>query len=207
MHNRQRHIMTESSPPWVAHIQAEKNGSNDDESSPLFGLRSRSEENTISLGNAPAVYAGVLSAYLIIISFLSDGQQHMDFGLSIQVWAAFATMSQIISTVFCAYTWGRLRGNITCELKTEILLLTTAATVFLFKMSLDIYFILEYDRLYDTQSTVIDTFAQRQFDSLFDLINISTVTLLPYASYLFIMNLPGDGKPKPTVPATKMAQQ
>lgn len=139
---------------------------------------------------SPLVFAVLVWLWLIILALMADGQQHMDFGVTIQAYSVLAAISQFVSTVFCAYYWGKLRGNVTHPQKKDILLLSTASAVLFFKLAQDVYFINMYDRLYDTSQTVVDTFAQRQFDSLFNLINVSTVTLVPCLSYFIAVNSP-----------------
>lgn len=143
-------------------------------------------------------YALMICVYLTIIAVMADGQSHLDYGISIDVWATVACISQTISTIYCAYYWGRLRGNTDHPIKAQILILSTVTTVMLFKMAMDIYFIEAYARFHDTQS-LIDTFAQRQFEALFNLINVSTVTVLPYAAYFFVAHYSTGSKFTPPI--------
>lgn len=137
----------------------------------------------------PFYYAPVLVVYITILSFLANGQQHMDWSIPSSTWAILITIGQVITTPLCAYYWKKLRvvNPVVYPLKNEALLMSTSAMLLFFYLSVDIYFITCYAAAYDTLLGH-DTLAQRQFDSFFNLINVSVITSLPYSAYFFVQH-------------------
>lgn len=127
----------------------------------------------------PYYFTIALTIYLAVIGFLSVGQQHMDYGVNISAWAVIVTIAQVLMTFMTAYYWKKL-FYVNRVWKSHILALTTITSVLLFKLSWDIYFILAYAPLYDTQNGS-NTYAQRLFDSFFNTVNIALIVDFPCA--------------------------
>lgn len=182
-------------PAWVQSVQKEQD---------VYDRRSDAHESTrlvdgqsvkkgalplavISSIYSPVVFTLIVASYISLISFIANGQQHMDWGINIAFWTVFTTFIQLFTTIYCAYYWRTLHAGVSYPDKAKVLIFSTASALMFFRMSLDVYFIQSYAKLYDTNS-VVDTFAQRQFDAFFNLVNVATVTLLPYAVFFLVEN-------------------
>lgn len=132
-----------------------------------------------STGNIISTYVVALglAIYLSIIGFITIGQQHMDWGVDIGAWAVLVTLGQIVFTAVCGYYWKKLKGKHT-EYKVDLLILTTTAMAFLFILSNNVYFVLAYTPLFNTMSAT-SSFAQRQFDNVFNITIVALITLVP----------------------------
>lgn len=208
--NRAHTIMTDSS---TSYIYTDRYGSDNHatEASPMLGqtvnddsgkqketnefrlknpaeyINAPSQSADIRLHFDPFYFSIALCVYLFVFAFVSSGQQHMDWGVNIGVWAVLTTIGQFASTLSCAYYWKKLKSGGRHPQKNEILILSTVTALLFFKMSIDVYFIQSYASLYDTQSGLM-TFAQRQFDSFFNLISVAFVTIVPYSLYFSIQH-------------------